>query len=249
MTGALVVSGLTLRHGARTVVDGVSFAVEDASIVGLVGPNGAGKTTVLDACSGLLRPVRGTILLNGRDITPLAPAERARLGLGRTFQQPRLFNSLTVLDNVIVGRDAARGKRPWGRGARPHTDRGASQSQALAALRLCGIIDLGDRPCTALTTAQRRLVEVARVLNGNFRVLMLDEPAAGLDATETSALAHIIRRAVAERRLTVLLIDHDRDLIASLCTTTIELRAGQIHPGGAHASASAPQRGPAVLAR
>jgi ABC-type branched-subunit amino acid transport system ATPase component/branched-subunit amino acid ABC-type transport system permease component len=216
--GSLEVTGLRVRFGGVKAVDGVSLKAHTASITGLIGPNGAGKTTTFNACSGLVRPTAGTVSLDGHHVTRRGPAYRARRGIGRTFQKMELFESLTVRENVAMGADAARsGYNPLNHlFARPSASR-RSAGLTQQALDLCDLGELTERPVSELSTGQRRLVELARCLAGDFRILLLDEPSSGLDHAETARFAGILKRVVAERGVGVLLVEHDMSLVLDVC--------------------------------
>src|SRR3984957_10617969 len=214
----LDVSGLTVRYGQATAVREVSLRAPMGGITGLVGPNGAGKTTIFNACCGLLRPSEGRVVLHGRDVTRSSPSARARRGLGRTFQKAQLFDSLTVAENVALGREAALA------GANPLRQLAASRPQARQvdaavtdALAAVGMAHLAGAQAGLLSTGQKRLVELARVLAGGFDVILLDEPSSGLDATESRQFGDILQRVVAERGVAVLLVEHDMDLVMRIC--------------------------------
>lgn len=213
----LVVRDLRVRFGGLHAVDGVSLTVPLGRIVGLIGPNGAGKTSTFDALSGLNRRIGGSIVLDGEDITRLSPAERGRRGLGRTFQRMQLAESLSVRENVMLGRECALA----GRGLASHL-RGGPRLRQLRAdadrtLELCGIASLADAQVGILSTGQRRLVELARCLTGQFDVLLLDEPSSGLDPAETAAFDDVLRRVVDTRGCGVLLVEHDLSLVLTVC--------------------------------
>jgi len=214
----LSVEGLSIRFGGLIAVEDVSFDVPMGRITGLIGPNGAGKTTTFDACSGLNRPTRGVIRLNGEEISRLSPDARARRGLGRTFQVMDLCDSLTVGENVALGWEASRAGRGWITqvAARKGEDP-ARRKAAAAAMNLCGIADLADRQAGSLSTGQRRLVDLARALAGPFDVLLLDEPSSGLGPEETDRFAEVLRRVVRERGCGILLVEHDMSLVMDVC--------------------------------
>lgn len=227
--GGLRVADLIVRFGGNTAVAGVSFEAPPARITGLIGPNGAGKTTTFNACSGLLRPSSGKVYLDGTDITGRSPAARALLGLGRTFQRMNLFDSLTVAENVALGREAGlAGRRPlkqlWSTPAERRRVRRATEE----ALELCGLGAVRTRPAGALSTGQRRLVDLARVLAGGFPTLLLDEPSSGLDSAETVRFGQIVTDVVAERGCGVLLVEHDMALVMSVCDYLYVLDFGQL---------------------
>jgi ABC-type branched-subunit amino acid transport system ATPase component/branched-subunit amino acid ABC-type transport system permease component len=209
---------VTVRYGGHVAVSDVSLSAPVGQITGLIGPNGAGKTTLFNVASGLIRPAGGTLRLHGADMAALDPAARARRGLGRTFQQMELFDSLTVRENVSLGREAGQaGRRPWRHLAETGSERrgrGAASEQAMA---LAGVAGLADRPVAALSTGQRRLVELARCLAGPFDVLMLDEPSSGLDGAETERFGEVLTQVVAERGVGILLVEHDMALVMTIC--------------------------------
>ena len=214
----LEIDGLTVGFGGLIAVDGLSLTAPPGRITGLIGPNGAGKTTVFNACSGLVTPRSGKVRLSDRDVTRLAAAARARTGLGRTFQQMELFDSLSVLDNVLVGFEASKaggGVYSQVIGRRGERQQGLALARSL--LELCGLTGLEDAQAGALSTGQRRLVELARCLAGPFSVLLLDEPSSGLDHRETEAFGRILKRVVAERGVGILLVEHDMALVMDVC--------------------------------
>jgi ABC-type branched-subunit amino acid transport system ATPase component/branched-subunit amino acid ABC-type transport system permease component len=228
-TPGLEVNGLTVRYGRVTAARDVSLRAPMGTIVGLVGPNGAGKTTLFNACSGLLRPSEGNIVLHGRDVTRWSPSARARRGLGRTFQKAQLFDSLTVAENVALGREAALA------GANPLRQLAASRSQArrvdeavAGALAAVGIKHLAGTQAGLLSTGQKRLVELARVLAGGFDVILLDEPSSGLDVSESRHFGEILQQVVTERGVSVLLVEHDMGLVARICRHVYVLDFGSL---------------------
>lgn len=214
----LKVQDLTVRFGGLVAVDKFSLEAGPGVITGLIGPNGAGKTTVFNACSALVRPATGQIFFDGRDVTGFGPAVRARRGLGRTFQQMELYESLTVAQNVALGREAAMA----GAGIRSHVigrggDSGKVAGRVGEALELCNIAPLAGEQVASLSTGQRRLVDLARCVAGSFGFLLLDEPSSGLDRQETAHFADILRRVVSERALGILLVEHDMTMVMSVC--------------------------------
>jgi ABC-type branched-subunit amino acid transport system ATPase component/branched-subunit amino acid ABC-type transport system permease component len=236
----LKVDRLTVRFGGLLAVDNLSFEAPMGRITGLIGPNGAGKTTTFNACSGLNRPSSGRILLHGKDVSSYSPAARARLGLGRSFQIMQLCESLSVFDNVALGRESSQA------GARPASQLFASRSEqsvrtvaANEALELCGITDLADLQAGALSTGQRRLVELARCLAGPFDLLLLDEPSSGLDRDETARFGNVLQRVVEERGCGILLVEHDVSLVMRVCSYLYVLDFGVLIFEGDPASVGA----------
>jgi ABC-type branched-subunit amino acid transport system ATPase component/branched-subunit amino acid ABC-type transport system permease component len=228
-TAGLVVSGLTVRFGGLVAVNDVTLSAPMGRITGLIGPNGAGKTTTFNSCSGLNRPSNGHILLHGRDVSGTSPPGRARLGIGRTFQIMELCESLTVADNVALGRESGQaGARVFSQLFAPRSDIEVRDLATSEALELCGISDLAGTQAGALSTGQRRLVELARCLAGPFDLLLLDEPSSGLDHDETDKFGEVLRRVVEERGCGILLIEHDMSLVMDVCEYIYVLDFGQM---------------------
>jgi ABC-type branched-subunit amino acid transport system ATPase component len=214
----LRVDGLTVRFGGVTAVKDFSVHAPMGRITGLIGPNGAGKTTTFNACTGLVRPSAGHIQLHGKDIARLSPAARGRSGLGRTFQVMELCESLSVADNVALGHESRLAGRGWfAQLVASRSQRQATKAATGAAIELCGIGDLANRQAGELSTGQRRLVELARCLAGNFDLLLLDEPSSGLDREETAHFCRILTDVVAERGVGILLVEHDMSLVMKAC--------------------------------
>ena len=229
----LEVADLHVRFGGLVAVDAVSIEVGTAEAVGLIGPNGAGKTTTFNACSGLIRPTSGRIALFGEEITGKSPSARARLGLGRTFQRMELYDRLSVRENVWMGREARlAGGRPLGPVRATREEKRATAEATDRALQRCGISHLAGRRAGLLPSGQRRLVELARALAGDFELLLLDEPSSGLDPGETAAFADILRGVVEEEGRGVLLVEHDMSLVRAVCEYVYVLDFGRlIHEG------------------
>lgn len=227
--GSLASDDLTVRFGGLVAVDGASLEAPTGRITGLIGPNGAGKTTTFNACSGLVRPASGRVLIDGGDVTRRSAAARARSGLGRTFQRMELFDSLSVFDNVTI---ATEGHHAGANPARhllssPREDARAA-ANAMRALELCEIADLAGVPAGNLSTGQRRLVELARCLAGPSRILLLDEPSSGLDGAETQRFGAVLRRVVDERAVGILLVEHDMSLVMGVCDHIYVLDFGRM---------------------
>ncbi|MGW0868541.1 ABC transporter permease subunit [Streptomyces sp. NPDC002611] len=208
---------LHARYGGFTALDGVDLDLSPGRITAVVGPNGAGKSTLFHCLAGTLRPARGTVRLAGRDITALPAHARSRLGVARTFQQLAVFPSLTVAENVRVGAEQGR-----------VTDPGAVE-RTLRMLGLDGPVRA--LPAAGLPTGTLRRVELARVLAGGPRVLLLDEPAAGLDSAEVAALARVLK-ALAADGTALLVVEHDLDLVAGLADVVHVMTAGRIVASG-----------------
>ncbi|MFE7857570.1 ATP-binding cassette domain-containing protein [Streptomyces sp. NPDC057403] len=215
--GLLVVRGLQARYGGFTALDGVGLEVRPGQVTAIIGPNGAGKSTLFHCLAGTLRPARGQVLLADRDITRLPAHTRTRLGIARTFQQLAVFPSLTVAENVRVGAEQGR-----------VTDPGAVD-RALRLFDLDG--PLRTLPAAALPTGTLRRVELARALAGGPRVLLLDEPAAGLDSAEVTAMTRVLK-ALAADGTALLVVEHDLDLVADLADVVHVMTAGRIVASG-----------------
>jgi branched-chain amino acid transport system ATP-binding protein len=221
---ALEVSRLTHDFGGLRALDDVSLEGRPGERLVILGPNGAGKTTLFNAITGLLRPTSGRIHLHGEDVTRLAPHARAQRGLGRTFQITTLFPGLTVLDSVLLavqGRDRARFAFLRPQAAFPHL-----RERALALLAEWDLTGRQDLPTRLLSYGEQRQVELILALGVRPRVLLLDEPTAGLSPAETATVAAIIRRF--PRDLTLLFIEHDMDVALDLADRVVVLHQGRV---------------------
>jgi ABC-type branched-subunit amino acid transport system ATPase component/branched-subunit amino acid ABC-type transport system permease component len=225
----LEVQGLVVKFGGLVAVRGVSFTAPIGKVTGLIGPNGAGKTTVFNSCCGLNRPSAGTITFRGEDISRLSPSARGRRGLGRTFQTMQLCDTLTVSENVALGREAGlAGSHAFRQLVSTGDDDRSVKEAAAAAMELCGITRLATAQCGQLSTGQRRLVELARCVAGRFDLLLLDEPSSGLDKDETAQFAEVITRLAAEQGTGVLLVEHDMSLVMDVCKYIYVLDFGEL---------------------
>jgi ABC-type branched-subunit amino acid transport system ATPase component len=237
---ALRIQGLTVVFGGLIAVDAVDLDAPEGRITGLIGPNGAGKTTIFNACNGLLVPMAGRILLDDDDITRLPTSARARRGLGRTFQRMELFTSLTVRENVELGREAAlAGSRVLRQVLARRAERERVREAAAEVLETCGIEHLHDVVVADLSTGQRRLVELARVLAGDFRMFLLDEPSSGLDQSETQMFGQVLQRVARARRTGMLLVEHDVSLVMEICEFIYVLDFGKLIFSGTPAEVAA----------
>jgi ABC-type branched-subunit amino acid transport system ATPase component len=228
--GLLELRGISKSFGGLRVLDGVDLSVETGGVHALIGPNGSGKTTLLNCVSGILRAERGEIHFRGSRLDQLAPHRRALLGVGRTFQNIRLFAGMTVLDNVLVGRPD-RGRhgllQAWLRPPfrRPAEER-LTRQRARGLLERVGLGDRAEMPAEGLPLADQRRVEIARALAGDPALLLLDEPAAGMTAAEKAGLYTLVREIVAGH-CTVLLVEHDIGLVMGLSSVVSVLNFGQ----------------------
>jgi branched-chain amino acid transport system ATP-binding protein len=194
---------LTRRFGGVVAVDQVSFAVAPGQIAGLIGPNGAGKTTLFNLVTGLFKPTAGDVLLEGESMLRLSPHEIARRGIGRTFQAVHLFATMSVLDNVLLG---AQTGIPW------RDERGV-RARALELLEYVGLERFAQRPAASFPFAAQKRIELARALARRPKLLLLDEPASGLNHEEVEELGSLIRRIRGELGVTVLLVEHHMNLV------------------------------------
>jgi ABC-type branched-subunit amino acid transport system ATPase component len=214
----LVVREVSVKYGGHLAVDHISLHAPKGRVTGLIGPNGAGKTTTFNACSGLLRPTTGTIELFGEDITTKPAQYRAQRGLGRTFQRMELFDSLSVRDNLSLGREAGlAGSNPLRHLLARRSDASAISDAVADAIEACGIQALTERRPADLPTGQRRLVELARCIAGGFTIMLLDEPSSGLDKAETARFGEILRTLVDRRGVGILIVEHDMALVMGAC--------------------------------
>ncbi len=228
MSAILEVKGLSRHFGGLRAVDSVDFAVEEGSIKAVIGPNGAGKTTLFHLISGCLPPTSGTVSFMGHNIESKKPFEIAALGLGRTFQHIRLFQGMSALDNVMVGRHTKSGSGFMaGMLALPKARRedGRIRQKALEEMEFLGITDLADTGATSLSFGQQRSVELARALALEPRLLLLDEPAAGLNMHETAEVGGVIRK-IRDRGVTVLIVEHDMSLVMNISDEVMVLSYG-----------------------
>ncbi len=238
----LALDGIRVRFGAVVALDGVSFAVRGGEICGLIGPNGSGKTTLFNCISGFYRPQHGSILLDGIPLTGLKRHRMAPLGIGRTFQNLALFRSMTVRDNVLVG------AHPAGRTgflAAALALPAVRREEAAAASRLAEVLELldlhavADQPVAALPFGVAKRVEIARALIARPKLLLLDEPACGLNHTEVEELLALLRGIRARFALTVLLVEHHMGLVMRLCEHVVALASGRCIADGTPAEVQA----------
>ena len=210
----LQVDSVAVRYGGVVAVDNVSLTVRDGEILGIIGPNGAGKTTLLDALGGFVGNASGAVTLDGVSLDGRPAFQRVRAGLGRTFQAVELYEDLTVEENVTVGTAGTGARRPL------------SRPELRAIFDVLGLSVVADRPVSELSHGQRQLVSVARALATRPRVLLLDEPAAGLDSTESLWLGERLK-AVRDAGTTIVMIDHDMGLVLQTCDRIVVLDRGK----------------------
>jgi len=224
----LEVAQIRRAFGGLLALDNVSFQVQPGQIKGVIGPNGAGKTTLFNIIAGALRPHAGAVRFAGRDLTGLRPFQIAARGVSRTFQKPSLFLRLSVLENVMVGRHVRTRRGFLACALALPAQRREEQAIRAAALQQLERFQLAadaDRPVGDLSFGNRRLVELARALATEPRLLLLDEPASGLNTRETDDLAREIRR-IRDSGITVLLVEHDMSLVMEVCDEILALNFG-----------------------
>ncbi len=228
MTALLEATGISKDYSGMAALTDVSIEVGQAELVALIGPNGAGKTTLFDCLSGVQRADAGEVRLAGREIAGLAPFERARMGIARTFQRIELFTGMTVRDHLLV---ADRARHRSGGLWRDLTGRSAPDADEVRrcdeVLDLVGLADDADRPAHALSLGRGRVVELARALMCQPRLLFLDEPSSGLDRSETADMACVLERVMALGQTAILLCEHDVPFVERLASRTYVLDCGR----------------------
>jgi branched-chain amino acid transport system ATP-binding protein len=227
----LAIKNVTIKFGGIVALDGVSFDIHDGEVLGLIGPNGAGKTTLFNCLSRLYQPSDGKILMNGQDILARPAHKIAEIGIGRTFQNVALFHRLSVLDNVRVGTHCRTNGNFLTDGFRSSSFRpttSESDREVLAALEDLELIDVMDAVVSDLPFGTQKRVELARALASRPKLLLLDEPAGGLNHEEVYVLGDLIRRIRDERNLTVLLVEHHMGLVMSIADHVVTLNFGKL---------------------
>ncbi len=243
-TPLLEARGIGKRFGGLQALSGVDFTIGKGEIYGLIGPNGAGKTTLFNVLTGLYVPEQGSFRFDGSDLRGLKPFQVAQRGLARTFQNIRLFGSMTALENVMIGRHSRSSTSVWGsmfnsRGARAEERR--IEARALELLRYVGIGHRANELARSLPYGDQRRLEIARALATEPLLLALDEPAAGMNATETLTLRRLIE-TIRDDGVTVLLIEHDMKLVMGLCDRLVVLEYGKVIAEGRPAEVQRSER-------
>jgi ABC-type branched-subunit amino acid transport system ATPase component len=213
------VTGLTVRFGGVTSLDDMDVTF-DAGTCGLIGPNGAGKTTFFNVLSGFVRPASGTVSVMGEDLLAMAHFRRARWGVRRTFQTEQAIEQLSVFDNVAMIHEHSK------------LSRTSRRQDTLGAIEIVGIQSAPSAPVQTLSAGERRLVEVARAIVGRPKIVLLDEPAAGLPDDETAELGRVIRAIPERTGAQVILVDHDMSLVSACCERTAVLDFGRLIVSG-----------------
>ena len=236
MSGVLTLSSVSVVFGGLVAVSEVSLELREGEILGLIGPNGAGKSTLFNAISGLIAPTSGSIIYRSVDITRYSPPRRTALGLQRTFQSVQLVKSLSVLENILLGLHRDISANPF-RG----TGRDAVSYAREVAGRL-GLAAVAHRVMDTLSFREQRLTEIARAVASGPKLLLLDEPAAGLSEAEVGDLNALIRRLRDELGMTVVLVEHVMPLVMGLCDRIAVLETGRLIALGAPAEIAADER-------
>lgn len=231
MTEALLsVRGVSMSFGGVKVLDGIDLDVKPGEIRGLIGPNGAGKTTMLNIISGIHAPHQGDVLLGGVSIVGRKPSEIARLGLGRTFQTSQLYRGMTVLENMMAGlhhRTKAGLIAASLNLSRYREEEAEAEEAAREALEFIGMAEFADRPGSALSFGQQRVIEIARTLISDPKVVLLDEPAVGLSLNRLAEFDALLRRIRDEKGVTLILIEHVIRLVMDVCDQVTVLSSGR----------------------
>ncbi len=234
MSAVIELDGLYKSFGGIVVADNVTIEIDRGRILGLIGPNGAGKTSLFNLISGTVKPDAGDIRFNGRSINRLPVAERARLGLSRTWQNIRLFNSMTVLDNLLIGPREYEGESLWKtlfRASHLRRRRDADADRAFELLESVGLRTSWDKAVGDLPHGQQKLVGMARALMNDGDCLLLDEPMAGVEGQAYEAMQRVVREAAQAGRA-VCVVEHNVSFIKDLCDHAVFMFAGRIIASG-----------------
>jgi len=236
-TAPLVVDKLSLSFGGNHVLQDIALSLKPGEITGLIGPNGAGKTSFFNCLTGLYAPQVGSITFGDARLERMAPTERAALGFSRSFQHVALCPELSIVENVMIGLDR-QSQAGWLDAflplARGRDERSRNRAQAIAALARLGIAQVADQAPSQLPPGMLRLAEIARAIAGDPRVLLLDEPAAGLNSVETHDLSSALKK-LRSPDLVLVVVEHDMDLIMEVCDTIHVLNVGKLLASGSPA--------------
>lgn len=232
--GHLEADGIRKQFAGVVAIEDLTLEVHPGEIVGLIGPNGAGKTTFFNCITGFSAPTRGRVRLDGVDVTGWPPAARARAGMARTFQQAKLFGHLSVRENLLLGRHRHYGASALQAALRTPRARAAEAAAAAsveAVAERCGLTEVLDAPVVELSYGTQRMVEVTRALASEPAVLLLDEPAAGMDTAESAYFGELLRR-VSGQAGSILLVEHDVPLVLAVCHRIYVLEFGRLIAAG-----------------
>jgi branched-chain amino acid transport system ATP-binding protein len=232
----LLAEAITIRFGGLTAVDDATVEVPEGGFIGLIGPNGAGKTTMFNAMGGFITPTRGRILFDGRDITSLPAARRARLGMGRTFQKLELFGRMSVFDNLMVAAESAESHLDIVSDIlslpRRHSEEARCAGMAEEMLQMLHLEWARDRRAADLPVGHARILELGRALCTKPTLMLLDEPSSGLDSDETKEFGKLLKRVNEEMGVSILLVEHDMDLVMDVCKSLYVLDFGRLIASG-----------------
>jgi branched-chain amino acid transport system ATP-binding protein len=229
MSIILEVKKLSKQFGGLDAISQLDLSVVDSEILGLIGPNGAGKSTLINVISGFFPSTRGKVMFDGRDITGLKAHEIARLGISRTFQAPTLFMGISVLDNVFTGYHMAYKTSIWKRLLRSPSalkEEGLLRQRAMEMLEFMGLASLKDELAANLPHGHQRILSVCIALAANPRLLLLDEPVTGMNASEIQTMMDLIRR-IRDRGITIIVIEHNMQVVMNLCDRIVVLNYGR----------------------
>ncbi|WP_306029515.1 ABC transporter ATP-binding protein [Stappia sp. MMSF_3263] len=219
---------LQIRFGGVIAADNVSLTIERGKNMAIIGPNGAGKTTFLNICTGWLKPAKGTVLFEGRDVTSLAPRRIVRLGVARAFQIPQLFTEHTALENLLISVSAReRLRHPL---QDMHTIR--QRGEMLHLLDMVGCADVADRPVVELSEGQRKLIDIAVALALKPKLLLMDEPTSGVASSEKFKIMEILVKALAEAKVTSVFVEHDMGIVSRYADEVAVWAAGNVQMRG-----------------
>jgi len=230
MAPILIARGVTKRFGGLVAVNNLDFTIEEGSIASVIGPNGAGKTTFFNCITGFYTPEEGQVIFDGREIQGLRPDQVTRAGIARTYQNIRLFANMTALENIMVGRHPLMHHSWWDaifHTPRFHKEEKEALEEATRLLNFVGLAGLGDQLARNLPYGAQRRLEIARALASNPKLLLLDEPTAGMNPQETAEMIRFIRHLRDELGLSILLIEHDMKVVMTISEKIAVLDFGQ----------------------
>ena len=222
---------ITKSFGGMRALSGIDLSVERGECLAIIGPNGAGKTTLFNVLTGLLRPSSGSVTFDGVDITDCPPYRRAQLGMARTMQITSVFPESTVIENILIGVQSLRA--PWRFMGRSGARSGQMRRDAEHLLELVGLQDMAEERCGTLAYGDQRLVEIALALSGGARLVLLDEPTAGMSPKETEDITGRLRGIWSEQGITLVIVEHDMDVVMNLASRIAVLHLGKCIAVGA----------------
>ncbi|WP_214109391.1 ABC transporter ATP-binding protein [Acrocarpospora catenulata] len=232
MNPILQVEKIAKQYGGLRAVDDVSLTLELGEVVGLIGPNGSGKTTFVNLITGYVEPTSGTVTLGGTDVTARSPHRLAQAGVGRTYQVPRLFSSLSIVENIEAALLFVRRQPQIWRVLTPRTGRASLRREAIELLDMVGMAHVADRGAASLSLGESRRVEIARGLAAARRILVLDEPVAGLQGEDAMNVGRLIAETARARDIGVIVIEHNVPLVRRFCDRLVVLNLGRVIAAG-----------------